>query len=151
MHKAWVAFYAFDFAIRLMRRGLIHDNSKLSPDELKDFVKYVHKLKRSTYGSEEYKATLKKIESIIQHYTRNRHHPEYFSQDDPRIERMNLVDLVEMFCDWRAAVRRHANGDILKSIEINQKRYKIPEELSSVFRNSISTREHRRHEQLQKM
>ena len=50
---------------------------------------------------------------------------------------MSLFDLIEMICDWRAATRRHADGDILKSIEINQKRFGYSDELKQIFYNTV--------------
>jgi hypothetical protein len=50
---------------------------------------------------------------------------------------MNLVDLLEMVCDWKAATLRHANGDIEKSLEINQKRFGYSDELKAILRNTV--------------
>ena len=47
---------------------------------------------------------------------------------------MTLFDLLEMLCDWVAAVRRHDNGDINKSLEINQKRFNISPQLQQILR-----------------
>lgn len=49
---------------------------------------------------------------------------------------MNLVDLVEMFCDWKAAGERHHNGNILKSIEVNAGRFHISPQLRRVLENT---------------
>jgi hypothetical protein len=50
---------------------------------------------------------------------------------------MNLVDIVEMFCDWCAATLRHENGDIKKSLGINQKRFLYDNKLLySIFLNT---------------
>lgn len=51
---------------------------------------------------------------------------------------MTLLDLVEMICDWRAATMRHADGDIRRSIEINQKRFGYSDELRQIFLNTLS-------------
>lgn len=37
---------------------------------------------------------------------------------------------------WKAASERHADGDIMKSIDINQKRFEIPRELAQIFKNT---------------
>lgn len=50
---------------------------------------------------------------------------------------MNIIDLVEMLCDWYAAIKRHVTGDIRKSIEINAERFNIPDELKSILINSV--------------
>lgn len=51
---------------------------------------------------------------------------------------MNLIDLVEMICDWKAASMRHENGDVRKSIEINQKRFNYDDTLKSILLNTIN-------------
>lgn len=53
------------------------------------------------------------------------------------INSMDLVDIIEMLCDWYAATHRHDNGDIGKSIEMSEKRFGINEQLSQLFRNTI--------------
>lgn len=50
---------------------------------------------------------------------------------------MSLLDLVEMLCDWKAATLRHADGDIRRSIEINQKRFGYSDELKQIFLNTL--------------
>jgi hypothetical protein len=47
---------------------------------------------------------------------------------------MDLLDLVEMFCDWRAAVRRHRDGDIVESVEHNVERFTLGPTLAAVLR-----------------
>jgi hypothetical protein len=62
----------------LLRRGEIHDQSKLGDVERQTFVEYTPKLKGSTYGSEEYKGFLQKMKPALDnHYAHNRHHPEW--------------------------------------------------------------------------
>lgn len=118
----------------LINRGESHDKSKLEQPELEFFVKFTDKLKGLTYGSDEYKQCLLDLGPALKHhYLLNRHHPEFHGS----ISDMNLVDLIEMFCDWKAATKRHANGDICKSIEINKGRFGIGDQLSSIFNNTV--------------
>ena len=49
---------------------------------------------------------------------------------------MNLVDLVEMFCDWLASTQRMAKGDIYKSIEHAQERFGLSDDLVAILRNT---------------
>lgn len=49
---------------------------------------------------------------------------------------MTLIDLVEMFCDWAAAVQRHADGDLARSIEINRERFGISDQLAQILENT---------------
>jgi uncharacterized LabA/DUF88 family protein len=50
---------------------------------------------------------------------------------------MNLVDLIEMICDWKAATERTKDGNIYKSIEINSERFKMSEQLKNIFNNTL--------------
>lgn len=52
------------------------------------------------------------------------------------LEGMTLIDLIEMFCDWKAASERHATGDVLKSVEINVKRFNIGYQLRQILINT---------------
>jgi hypothetical protein len=61
------------------------------------------------------------------------HHPEHYSNG---IQGMSLLDVIEMLCDWKAATMRHADGDLSKSIEINQKRFGYSDELKSILINT---------------
>ena len=119
----------------LMYRSLTHDQSKLSKPEKLIFDEYTPKLRDCTYGSEEYKGFLAEMQIALKHhYSSNEHHPECH---DDGIRGMTLIDLLEMLIDWTAATKRHADGDILKSIEINQKRFGYSDELKQVFLNTV--------------
>jgi len=119
----------------LQDRALHHDQSKLELMEMETFDKYTPKLKGTTYGSEEYKTYLKEMQvALDHHYEYNKHHPEHYENG---INDMTLIDLIEMFCDWKAAVKRHADGDIYKSIEINSKRFNISDQLTQILKNTV--------------
>jgi len=53
-----------------------------------------------------------------------------------RLANMNLLDLVEMWVDWWASCQRHADGDLLKSIEINRKRFGMSDTIAEIFENT---------------
>ena len=119
----------------LMRRSINHDKSKLEAPEKEFFDLYTPKLKNSEYGSDEYKTFLKELEPALNHhYETNRHHPEHFENG---INDMDLVDLMEMIADWKAASMRHETGDVLKSLELNQKRFGYSDELKSILTNTV--------------
>jgi hypothetical protein len=127
-------------------RSEMHDWSKLENPELATFVKYTPKLAGTTYGSNTYKQYLKEMKPALDHhYVNNRHHPEYFKDKKTgifqEIDYMNLIDILEMLCDWIAATKRHTDGDVMKSIEINQKRFLISEQLVHILRNTVSVLE----------
>lgn len=120
-------------------RGVNHDRSKFSPEEFQSFVSQTVKLKNLTYGSDEYRANLEEIRPAIEHhYKHNRHHPKHFTNG---IRGMNLVDIVEMFCDWHASTLRQKDGDVQKGIEIDQKRFGFSDDLKQIFLNTIEVLE----------
>jgi hypothetical protein len=118
----------------LIQRAILHDKPKLHSPEKDFFDEYTPKLADSTYGSEEYKQYLKALKPALDHhYALNRHHPEHFEKG---IAGMNLIDILEMFCDWYAATKRHNDGDMMKSIEINQERFGYSDDLKAIFENT---------------
>ena len=134
-HKWNVNLFINKIIDELMIRSLTHDDSKLESFEVDTFTEYTPKLANSTYGSYKYKQFLKEMKPALDHhYAENRHHPEHFKNG---IQEMNLIDLIEMICDWKAATLRHDNGNIFKSIEINQKRFKYSDELKQIFINTM--------------
>lgn len=120
---------------RLFVRANVHDQSKLIQPEKAIFDEFTPKLRGSTYGSDEYQKHLSAMRvALDHHYSMNSHHPEHFPNG---IRGMTLLDLMEMFCDWKAATLRHADGDIVKSIAINQKRFGYSDELAQIFLNTL--------------
>lgn len=118
----------------LLDRQTSHDMSKLKSPELELFDVYTKKLRRVTYGSKKYKQYLQEMKpALSHHYECNRHHPEHFEYG---ILDMNLIDICEMFCDWFASCKRHEDGDIFKSIEINKERFELGDQLESIFINT---------------
>jgi len=123
------------FAKDLMARAIYHDSSKLREPEKSLFDEYTPKLRECTYGSDQYKEFLGSLKvGLDNHYKNNSHHPEHYENG---IDGMDLLDLVEMFVDWKAAGERHADGDILKSIAYNKGRFKMSDQLESIFKNTV--------------
>lgn len=115
-------------------RGVKHDASKLESPEVEVFAEYTPKLNSTTFGSEEYYANLEGMKSALDHhYAFNRHHPEHFANG---INDMTLVDILEMFCDWKASTLRHNDGNLLKSIETNAERFKMDGQLKQILINT---------------
>lgn len=118
----------------LHHRGRVHDASKLVDPELATFNEYTPKLQTSTYGTDEYKGFLKGMGAGLRHhYEHNRHHPEHFPNG---VSDMTLVDLVEMLADWKAAGERHADGDMARSLRLQEERFGIDQQLMSVLWNT---------------
>lgn len=121
--------------VRLEERARTHDTSKLYDPEKSAFDEHTPKLAALTYGTPEYKAGIAALgPALDHHYKVNSHHPEHW---DVGIDGMSLLDLIEMFCDWKAASERHADGDFNKSLVINQKRFNVSAQLAAVFGNTM--------------
>jgi hypothetical protein len=115
-------------------RSQAHDSTKLEEPELSLFNEWTPKLKALTYGSDEYTAALAALKPALDHhYAAWSHHPEHYPNG---INGMSLLDLIEMFCDWKAAGERHADGDFSTSLGINRKRFQIDDQLMSIFENT---------------
>ena len=126
--------------INLVIRELIlrqenHDQTKLQSPEVEIFDTFTPVLRNTKYGSKKYKDCMKKMEFAIKHHNaNNNHHPEHYPNG---INDMTLIDLLEMICDWKAASMRHNDGNILKSIELNQKRFGYSNELKKILENTV--------------
>ena len=134
-HKAWVAENMQVAANDLFRRAAIHDNSKFEPEEFEPYEEAFPNLQKYAYGTEELRAELRKIKPAIHHhFSVNRHHPEYFGETG--INGMNLIDVLEMVCDWMAASKRSQTG-IAKGLEINKERYGIDDQLFEIIKHTV--------------
>lgn len=121
--------------IEINVKSFSHDSDKIDDEtEKRLFDEYTPKLAHCTYGSDEYKSYLVGLKPALDiHYANNRHHPEHFEDG---IRGMNLLDMLEMICDWKASSERHNDGDIFRSIEINQKRFGYSDDIKAVLRNT---------------
>ncbi len=120
----------------LLDRGNRHDRSKLETPEVELFTEYTNKLANTTYASPEYDEYKRGLGPALEHhYAKNSHHPEHFPNG---INGMNLLDVIEMFCDWKAATIRHNDGNLRKSIEHNAKRFNMSDQLKEIFENTAA-------------
>lgn len=134
-HIAQVRGLVLGVAADLTARAHRHDRSKLASPEVEVFDRVTPQLKDSTYGSDEYKEFLAAMgEGLAHHYAANDHHPEHFGCG---ICEMNLIQLTEMLCDWIAATRRHADGDIHGSIDANAERFGYGGELRRLLHDTV--------------
>lgn len=135
-HKTKVFKYLAQAAGNLTIRGYTHDDSKLGEREAEGFEIVSKKLSSVVYPSKEYDDALKELQPYLKHhYESNSHHPEHFEKG---IGGMTLFDLLEMLCDWKASSERTKDGgSIYRSIVNNEKRFKMSEQLVSIFRNTV--------------
>lgn len=124
------------FTDKLTVRGVDHDKFKLKSPEVELFAEMTPKLKNLTYGTPEYEESLNKLKPALDHHYANcRHHPEHFKNG---VNDMNLIDLVEMLCDWKASSLRQHDGNLLKSIETNAQRFGINKQLTQILVNTAA-------------
>jgi hypothetical protein len=121
--------------VALLERGRLHDQSKLESPEMEIFAEFTACLSGLTFGSQEYEENKAKMKPALDHhYANNRHHPEHYKEG---VSDMTLVDLVEMFCDWKAASMRHDDGNLRRSIELNGRKFHMSPQLIRIFENTV--------------
>jgi hypothetical protein len=123
------------FATEIKIRGYSHDKSKFDPIEagpLQEMQNLIDKEGPAPYGTDEYRRRTALLGPMLEHhYANNSHHPEHF---DNGVAGMTLVDLVEMFCDWKAASERGQEDAMNLSYSIEK--YKIDPMLASILINT---------------
>ena len=63
---------------------------------------------------------------------------QYRTQLKSDVNGMNLIDILEMLCDWKAASMRHNEGEIRESIKINTSRFGLSPQLVSILSNTVA-------------
>ena len=134
-HKVQVFRFMFKVMCKIFKRAFIHDFSKFGKHEAPYFAK-AKGLKNFEYGSLEYKKMIKETlkPALDHHYKNNSHHPEFHEKG---INDMGLLDQIEMLCDWKASTLRTKNGDIKKSLELNQNRFGYSENTKNKYINLL--------------
>lgn len=133
-HKARVAGYMQHVANDLFRRASVHDNSKFGPEEFGPYDAAFPELQKYPYGSAELKAVYQSIKPALKHhFEANDHHPEHFERG---VNAMNLIQLIEMLCDWLAASER-SQTPFMQGFEMNKERFGLDEQLFEVLRNTV--------------
>lgn len=168
-HIRLVQANVLTLVVALLAQVLHHDESSLLEPEKSFYDEYRPILSALPFGSDAYLMALGNLKPAVDHhYQRNRHHPEHFvryecggcfkeypaemkGQKCPActydifeqvagINGMTLLDLLEMVADWKAAIDRSGGtGSVLKSIELNRKRFNISDQLADVLANTVRT------------
>jgi hypothetical protein len=127
-----------EFTGLLISRGRDHDASKFDPVEagpLQEMQDLIDREGPAPYGTDEYRRRTALLGPMLaHHYACNSHHPEHFPDG---VAGMNLLDLVEMFFDWRAASERGSETSMNLSYSV--KKYDIPPMLEAILRNTART------------
>ncbi len=126
----------FGMIEQIDKRARMHDLSKLESPEKEIFGEHTPELAKCEYMSPEYKQLMEKVRPAIDHhYAKNTHHPEHFVNG---INDMDLLDVLEMLVDWKAATLRNKAGNIRTSIDKNRERFKIDEQLTKILHNTVN-------------
>ena len=135
VHITMLRWLLEDVIGSLTARQWNHDASKLEEPEKSMYDEFTPKLRGMTYGSDEYKQSLKDMGPALQHhYENNSHHPEHYPNG---VNGMSLLDLIEMLADWKAAGMRHSDGSMAQSLEVNSKRFGMSDQLAEIFQNTV--------------
>ena len=118
----------------LLKKVSLHDNTKLYEPEKSVFDEWTPKLASTSIGTDEYDIMKKQMKlALDHHYANNTHHPEHF---DNGMKDMDLLEIFELFFDWKAAGERHHDGNIYKSISANKDRFGMSDDLEKIFINT---------------
>lgn len=112
----------FAAALELAKRASVHDHSKFDHDEIEQFIQMPQQdgASRPPNGV----LTDKQKSLIEMHWKKNRHHPEFFSD----YHSMDLIDILEMCCDWHARSVQFGN-DFMKYVHsVPQQRFGFDDE-----------------------
>ena len=127
------------FCDKFLERLIHHDASKLEEPERKYFDRGTPRLQDSTYGEKSYDDAKARIKpGLDHHYANNDHHPEHFGERG--ISGMNLYQLLEMWIDWTAAVKRHNDGNIFNSLMYNKDRpeFHMDDQVFNILMNTAT-------------
>ena len=117
----------------MLERGRVHDASKFSKVEKPVLDNIYPRLRGLSYGSPEYMVLVREAWPGLQHhYRHNAHHPEHYEDG---VAGMDLLDLVEMFCDWKAASERNPKDGV--RLDHNARVYAIAPQLAQVLANTL--------------
>lgn len=115
-------------------RATLHDASKRMEPERSGYAALQVRLGDIRYGTPEYRAALDEARPVIEHhYAHNDHHPEYHAAG---IAGMNLLSLLEMLADWKAAGERTKHGSMRQSLDVNRRRFVADSQLFAILENT---------------
>lgn len=126
-----------DVAKEFLDRAVKHDSTKIIEPELSGFDMLDPDFRKLKYGSPEYYDVINKPEvqeAIKHHHSHNSHHTEYYEKGAMG---MDLFDLLEMVCDWKAASERNLGSDFEEHMKYNFERFNIPPDLQVILANTI--------------
>ncbi len=126
-----------DMCGELRSRAMDHDRSKFEQVELlplADMQELIAKEGQAPYGTDEYKRRTALLGPMIKHHHENNtHHPEHYPNG---IAGFDVLDLLEMVCDWKAASER--GGDDAVNLSYSIEKFGIEPQLASILANTFA-------------
>lgn len=120
--------------INLSERAQNHDSSKYDVAEAHTYAKVVPMFKGKVYGTPEHKAVGDLLGDAWNHHEMNNdHHPGYYYNG---MTDMNLLSIIEMLCDWKAASLRNPNQSFVESCVMNCEKYGADKQLTNIILNT---------------
>jgi hypothetical protein len=137
LHKHLINKLLLDVTFDIQHRALTHDDSKMTNNvEMEGFGKVGPLLSSVPFGTPEFETYKSEMQPAISHHMcNNRHHVE---SHENGVDDMNLIDLIEMLADWKAAGSRRDDSSIEKSIEMMSRRYKFSDDLKKIMKNTAN-------------
>lgn len=133
-HVKGVRFKLFSIASKLIQRARHHDESKLQEPEYSLWCK-MDEESRYKYGTKEYKDKIERYKEVFDlHYAANRHHPEHYALG---IDDMDLIDMIEMVCDWISYKKDITIREAIEIIDIQGTRYNMSTQLMNILKNTL--------------
>ena len=133
-HISRVQGWINKFSSILLSRGINHDKSKLEEPEL-SMWKEMDQEPRYAYGTPEYQEKINKYKKVFDlHYRHNRHHPEHWSGF---YYEMDLIDVIEMLCDWLGYKEDITLEEAEKLIRQQCDRYHFSDTMQSLLYNTL--------------
>ena len=124
-----------EISSEIKKRGLLHDLTKFQPCEFDAFASTRERFKKANYGTSEYQALCEEVKPAIDHhYVNNRHHTGYHKNG---INDMNLIDIIEMVADWKAASRRSPDKTLEDTLHYAFAKNKIQDQLAKIITNTL--------------
>jgi hypothetical protein len=136
-HKEKVGKNLLKIQTEIGRRMYSHDNDKIANDTIFEvYEQYNSKLRNEKYDSPEFLKYAKIMRPAVQlHTSKNRHH-FYDKSNQIKNEEVDLIDLIEVLCDWIGATERNPNIDFKEALEYNFEKYNIPKEWRIIMLNT---------------
>lgn len=133
-HINYVQIFMSKVVVDLLERSYEHDLSKFSNEEALIYAKVTPMFKGLTYGTPEHKEVSDKLGPAWEHHKNsNDHHTGYHENG---INDMNLMSIIEMVCDWKAASMRDPNQKFEESCLMNCKKYGADDQLTRIIMNT---------------